>query len=179
MNLRVAAVAVYAAALCVTEVLAVGSCGADGPRRTANTNCTSAANCSFRGLCEPGLANGTCLCFDGFATLNDQAPCAHVQRSQTTAFLLTTILGWSGADYFYTGQTDIAAGKVVYYIGGALIMRIIVIAQRRDDELREQLWPRLVLLTWKVGAFAWYAYDVIGFATCHEVDGQGVPLHAW
>lgn len=175
----VAFIAVLLLTLCAPEATAAGSCGAEGPRRTANTNCAAASDCSFRGLCEPRLSNGTCLCFDGFATLDGEAPCGHTQRSQATAFMLTIFFGWSGADYFYIGHTDMAAGKIVYYIGGAVLILIIRAARKSDEDVADNKCLGLVQIAWKIGALVWYIYDIIGFATCHEVDGHGVPLQAW
>jgi len=64
--------------------------------------CVSLANCSNHGICS----NATCVCDKGWTTHpSDSSPaCNYQQKEKLTAFLLSFLIGSTGADWFYLAQ---------------------------------------------------------------------------
>ena len=65
--------------------------------------------------CKHGSCNttsGNCTCNTGYVNYNDQ-PCDYEQKEKLTAFLLSFLIGTTGADWFYLSN-----GKGGYITAG-------------------------------------------------------------
>jgi hypothetical protein len=75
-------------------------------------SCSNNLQCSFpRGQCQP---NNECVCSKGWAS-QDQSPCNYPLKSKQTAFLLSFLLGFFGADWFY-----LSVNNIFYILAGIL-----------------------------------------------------------
>jgi hypothetical protein len=65
--------------------------------------------------CNNGVCkNTTCVCNEGYLTYNNEN-CNYKQKKKVVAFLLSLLLGSSGADWFY-----LASGSTTYIIVGVI-----------------------------------------------------------
>ncbi len=63
------------------------------------TACTRNSDCN-NGVCQESV----CLCNKGFVSFGTNQTCNYQQKEKLTAFLLSFLIGSTGADWFYLAQ---------------------------------------------------------------------------
>ena len=59
-------------------------------------SCTTDSNCN-NGICTK---NSTCVCNPGFFSFGSNGTCNYEQKNKLTAFLLSILIGTTGADWY-------------------------------------------------------------------------------
>ena len=136
-----------------------------------------------------GYINSTvCTCDRGWTTLkysNDTAKaCAHEQRSKTTAFVLSFILGSTGADWFYLSRNNLAyimLGILKLIIGcgccTAWPLRHFGSLSQSSDEGKVKL--QYIASCLSLTSIIWWMVDFIRILTNTFPDGRGAELLGW
>lgn len=75
---------------------------------SAGGSCLSDANCN-QGTCN----NGTCVCTNGYVDFGGVS-CNYQQREKLTAFLLSFLIGTTGADWFYLAQGNGGWNSIIF-----------------------------------------------------------------
>ena len=101
-------------------------------------------------ICNNGVCkNHTCICNKGFLTVGVNW-CSYKQRNKLTAFLLSILIGVTGADWFY-----LANGSVGYIVAG--VFKLLTVG----------------------GCGVWYTVDWIRLLADAFKDGNGHALNGW
>ena len=66
---------------------------------TLTTSCTMNSDCN-NGICQEAL----CLCNKGFVSYGTNQTCNYQQKEKLTAFILSLLIGSTGADWFYLAR---------------------------------------------------------------------------
>lgn len=75
-----------------------------------NGACANDKDCNY-GKCQ----NNTCKCDEGYITHSiSEGECSYEQKEKLTAFLLSFLIGNTGADWFYLARDN--GGKFKFYV---------------------------------------------------------------
>lgn len=118
-------------------------------------------------------------------TVPNEAQCAYHQKSQLVAFLLSFFVGWTGADYFYLGQTGIiklltcGIGGLILLILGACVLALCIAGKSADGISCFGNFMNTLIGLEALAGFGWWLACVImiGIGSMH--DGNGYPMQTW
>ncbi len=143
--------------------------------------CVTDADCN-NGKCT----NGNCTCTAGFVTNNNDY-CSYQQKEKLTAFLLSFLVGATGADWFF-----LARGSTVYIIAGVFklltgIAGIILpcafcclgFAKSNRGKTCGFICLTLIIVTSTAANSIWWLADWIRILTGTFKDGNNVGLKNW
>lgn len=136
------------------------------------------------GICE---CESTYMDFEG-------KPCNYELKKQSTAFLLSFFVGWSGADWFYlakgnTGYNAVGAIKLIICtvsftstLGIIGIKRITSLRKKLQLEKSFKIMFSLLLYVWlnsTLATFVWWLVDWCRVLNDVFKDGNGMSLKNW
>jgi hypothetical protein len=81
-------------------------------------------NCAGHGVCiSNGTFNYACKCDPGYTNYNcaTNVQCCYKQEKRIKSFLLSFLVGWSGAPYFVLGATGLGVGILLLCFGGCCL----------------------------------------------------------
>jgi TM2 domain len=148
----------------------------------SEVQCTVDANCN-NGKCT----NGNCTCNAGFVTYKATEYCKYQQKEKLTAFLLSFLIGTTGADWFYLAQGSgayITAGvfKLLTGIAGIILpCAFCCLGFARSDKSKTIGFVCLTLtvVLCSMANGIWWLVDWIRILTGSFKDGNGVALKNW
>lgn len=87
---------------------------------TSRVVCLNDTDCGSNGKC-PSSEDTTryCKCDDGYLTTSQDDPCGYKQRSKYISMVLSGVVGFSGANWFYMSRGD------TEYIGFGVIFLVV------------------------------------------------------
>jgi hypothetical protein len=149
------------------------------PRRTTNQDCNGHGS---------GTNSTGCLCDRGWITVGDSndtaKACSYRQRSKTTAFVLSFILGSAGADWFYLSRNNlgyIMIGILKLLMGcgccSSWPLKYFGPTSRNSDEGKIKL--QYIASCLSLTSIIWWMVDLIRILANKFLDGQGEPLVNW
>ena len=116
---------------------------------------------NIESICPPGSITP-----DG-----DHTSCSYQQKSRKTTILLSGILGWTGAPYFYVGNYALGVFSALSSAAG---LGGIVALVRWGDPLNENRYGIGLLCI--VAPFIGWFMSIVSVASGSMVDGDGYPL---
>lgn len=136
-------------------------------------NCTSDADCNFRGNCMP---SGECRCEDKYATYNNTTlQCNYKRVNRLLPFLTEFFLGMFGVGYFILGKVGLGVGQLLLFL--SLVLSIII--GRNAPRTLNPLWmlPGLLSIIIFLGGFGWWLYAIITIGKGDVLDENGVATY--
>jgi hypothetical protein len=143
--------------------------------------CTVNADCN-NGACQAGV----CVCTAGFVSYQN-GTCNYQQKEKLTAFLLSFLVGTTGADWFYLSQGNgayITAGVFKLLTGVLGIFApccMCCFGFMRSDKAKIGgfLVISIGMVLMAIAQSAWYLADWIRILMNSFKDGNGVALKSW
>ena len=146
-----------------------------------SSSCKFDADCPNDGTCRMfNATHGTCRCAKSYASRHGGI-CNYRLKSQPTTFLLSLLLGFTGADWFF-----LARGCAPYIVAGVfklLCVAVMLIGGAVSSEkIDSKATACCMCFILNVSAFAgviWWLVDWIRALLGAFHDGNGMPLADW
>jgi uncharacterized membrane protein len=127
------------------------------------------------GVCN--IIMGTCecnYCWTNFKVTTKQ--CNYRQKSQSTAFILSFLLGYFGVDHMYTGNYILVIQKIVLFI---IFIFIYKFTPMKNDIFNNK--RKIVICSVILGLiiFILYINDIILFGLNKYTDKNNIQLCKW
>ena len=148
-----------------------------------NFNFSYGLSCKTNQDCNNGVCkNESCTCVTGYVDYYN-APCSYKQKEKTTAYWLSLLLGFLGADWFYLSNGNggyIAAGifKLLFGIFGNIFPCVLLVeAKIKKKQLSRKMG--LIVCSFAITIIIWCVVDLIRIRVNKFNDGNGIPLKVW
>merc|ERR1711884_398590 len=149
-------------------------------------SCSNDNNCG-KGICR----NSKCECDRGYVSYN--GVCNYQQKDKLTAFLLSILIGSTGADWFYLSAGNggyITAGVFKLLTGLAAMFTTCAVCCIGVAASRERASSKkafmicgisviVLIIICAVGNAVWVVVDFIRILTNSFKDGNGIALKDW
>ena len=154
-----------------------------------NFNFSYGLSCNNNADCNNGTCNnGSCTCITGYVDYNN-APCSYQQKEKLSAFLLSFLIGSTGADWFYLSNGNggyIAGGifKLLTGISGCILPCILccfgIIG--RGSATKKAIGAICAMgfvIICTILNVIWVTVDWIRILADGFNDGNGIALKSW
>lgn len=147
--------------------------------QTVTGTCVCNSDCNNHGQC----INSACVCDNGYITY-DSGACNYKQKEKLTAFLLSFLIGATGADWFYlsNGNAGYIVAGVFKLLTGLVccIEPFFVCCMKSDNGRGVVAIAGMIIMTIIVLANAiWVLADWIRVLAGTFPDGNGLSLKDW